>query len=302
MILAHRRPVPAGRSEANDLSVGTELVSITDGGRVDVLVAPAPGRSVARPIRSSDGRLAWYDLPAGKSTDLAYADVRLVVEDVPVPTTSAARANVWAEYDDRGGRGHAEWCDDGTGRIVEAHLVQRRLAWWPWPLRQAWRCVTVDTVTGRTVPAAADNSAEPSWHPTADLVWARAGGSTVHVPGLGLTLNAPGQAFDPYISPDASRIVVLVKARRFGLWLADPVTGAGRWLVDPGDASVEVSHARWDSDGSVVCSMKLLKTTGGTWGAPSAYYWRLVRVTLDGSRQWLTGPADGSVEQPFPVI
>jgi hypothetical protein len=299
VILAHRRPVPHGRPEADDLSVGTELVAVGAQG-VEVIEAPVAGWSLARPVRADDGRLACYRLPAGRSTDLHFAEVSLAVEGLDVTPTTASARSFFAEFDAVGGRGHAEWMPDG--RIVEAQLAQRRVGWWPWPLRQAWRCVAVDPDTGRTEPLSPDGWAEPSWHRTAGLAWAAVGGRGVQVPGLGLKFDTPGQqAFDPYVSPDCRHVVTLVRGRRWGLWLVDVATGVGRWLVDPADATVEVSHARWDSDASVVCSMKLVHEHTGTWGKPSTWYWRLVRVHLDGRREWLTGPADGSVEQPFPV-
>lgn len=301
MILAHRRPVNPRSGVADDLLAPTELVSIDDG-RVTTLLRPKAGRSLQRPVRHADGRLCWVDLPAvihppfqifgipaprGSSTDLDADAATVVVDEKPlappVRQLTGGRTERWAAV------GHPEWTPDG--RLVLAAKVEERLDWWPLPLAASWRTFVVDPDDGRA-QVLREGWAEPSWHTHWGIAYARVDGRTVEVPGLSAAFDVPGQqAFDPFLSPDGSRVVVLVRGKRWGLWVHRVRDRTGEWLVSPEDRAVEVSHARWIDDGSVVAACK----------TDSPWHWSLWRLGLNGSRDRLTTAADGSVEQPFPT-
>lgn len=317
--VAQRRPCPPGRRTADDLLTPTELVAIHHDGLVTPLRQPPPGTSDQRPVVAADGTVAWYTVPARikspipwlfpdspGSTDWHPDRVELLVAGRAQPRLHREVSRNWlfAEVDTWSARGHAEWWGD---RLVEAVKVERR-GFLGIPVANpapTWQCITL--TPGARADSANDITgtwgwAEPSVHPDG-MCFAEAGGRTVRHPYGTFTAPAgAAQVYDPYLSPDATMVVCLTRhpTGRWGLWLQDLAEpDRSRWLVDPDQRNVEVTHARWDGDDAVVCSMKVYD--GPAEQRTTAHYYSAFRLWLDGRRDRLTLPEDGSVEQVCPV-
>lgn len=271
----------AARRPAGNLGVAYNIVRCDlDGAALVQFAAPPVGRSFTRPIVSSSGRVAWWEVEQGGSHDSPWSmfAARWWVDGVIQP-----RPKGWLAC------GHLEWHPDGR------RMVAAVWEWWtadfrPWIFADGkWT----------EIRSREFGEYDPSYGNDGRLVTARKRGSG-YVVDLGATEHPVpgGQTFDPAISPDGQRCAVLVMetAQRWRIDLIDLADGTRSTVLAARQGDLN-SAPRWiDNDRLLVCRCL----------PDDAWTWRPWIVPADGRTPtacWSAKAAQaiGSVEYAFPV-
>jgi hypothetical protein len=260
------------------------IVRFDKTGAFETIGTPPPGRSWHRPVSNAQGDILWWETSEGGSHDLPEAGARLVVngERRPAPTG-------WTLW------GHPEWGPWGWDGEITACAQDPK---------GVWRLVELFDF-GVTWGDFGIAETEPSWAADGRIATIE-NKRTVHV-GVGGWSAPTGvdQMYDPFVSPDGRRCVVL--GRVGGLWgvigaqwrldVLDLDTGQWRKLIGPSWGE-NVSAARWVDNRTVVTS-RLRRTDQLRWDA-----WRIDVDTGKASRIVAKGAARdalGTIEYVAPA-
>lgn len=283
----------AARRPANNLGAPYDIIRCQhDGTDLEVVAAPPKGRSFTRPIVAPNGRLAWWDIGRGGSHDnpISMRDAYWWIDGVRMQ-----RPKNWYAC------GHLEWHPDGRTLVAAVWPYW----WWFFPAKDFQPFVSLGGGSWVEDSRSGIGDYDPSVAPDGRLVVATKRpelGRGVRIIGGGqrdVFLPVPGgDVFDPFVSPNGRRVVVLVleSLSRHRIDVIDIDSGQ-RTTVIPSADRTACSAARWiDNDTLMVC--RLLPDDALTWRP-----WIIGVSTGQRTPCWSTKTAQqiGSVEYAFPI-
>lgn len=272
----------AARRPAGQLGAPYNIVRCDlDGAALVQFATPPVGRSFTRPIVSSSGRVAWWEVEQGGSHDSPWSmfGARWWIDGAIQP-----RPKEWLAC------GHLEWHPDGRRMVAAA---------WQWWTQNFRPWIFAD---GKWTEIRSREFGEydPSYAADGRLVTARRRTDGPYLVDLGATDHEVpgGQTFDPAISPDGTRCAVLVMetAQRWRIDLIYLADGVRRTVLAARQGDLN-SAPRWINDRELLVCRCL---------PDDAWTWRPWIVGVDSGQRtpcWSTKTAQalGSVEYAFPA-